>query len=234
MADGYQIDYRFNFPGGESKTMSFCLDRDTLLMTPADSDDPPAWTAIDFHRCSVCGLKAESGQGCPVAVNMAQTVEEFKAFLSFDEVTVTVTTEERSFVKQTPLQFGLSPLLGIIMVSSGCPTMEKLKPNVRFHLPFASLEETVYRSITMYLLGLFYRQRRGEAVEWSLDGLEQLYGEVSEVNNAFAERLRVAARTDANLNALVNLHCLGEMVTPSLESVLDQMEGYFAALIDEK
>jgi len=230
MDDGFRIDYRFDFPGGERKSMSFCLDRTTLLMKPAALDDPPAWTAMDFHRCPVCRSRTEGAGGCPVALNMAQTVEEFREYLSFDEVTVTVTTEERSYVKQTSLQFGLSPLLGIIMVSSGCPTMEKLKPNVRYHLPFASLDETVYRSITMFLLGQFYRQRRGESVDWSLAGLQQLYDEVGEVNNAFAERLRAAARKDANINALVNLHCLGEMVTPSVDSVLDEMEGYFSAL----
>jgi len=234
MQDGYRIDYRFDFPGGESKTMTFALDRATLRLKPAALADPPEWARLDFHRCPVCQLSSAPDGLCPVAANMAQTVEDFKAYLSFDEVTVTVTTEDRSYVKQTPLQFGLSPMLGIIMVSSGCPTMEQLKPNVRFHLPFASLEETVYRSITMYLLGLFYRQRRGEQVTWSLDGLERLYAEVGEVNGAFAERLRVAARTDANINALVNLHCLGEMVTPSAESVLEQMEGYFTELINSK
>jgi len=234
MSDGYQIDYRFDFPGGESKTMEFCLDRATLRIAPFALAEPPEWTRLDFHRCPVCRLSPEADGVCPVAANMAQAVEEFKEYLSFDEVTVTVTTEERSFVKQTPLQFGLSPMLGIIMVSSGCPTMEQLKPNVRFHLPFASLEETVYRSITMYLLGLFYRQQRGEQVDWSLAGLEQLYLEVGEVNSAFAERLRVAARTDANINALVNLHCLGEMVSPSIETILEQMEGYFAELTAAK
>ena len=46
MDDGFRIDYRFDFPGGESKTMAFCLDRATLRMPPAVLDEPPAWTGI--------------------------------------------------------------------------------------------------------------------------------------------------------------------------------------------
>ena len=232
MDAGFQIDYRFDFATGESRSFSFCLDRATLRMAPAELAAPPEWAVMSFHQCPVCRLDPVEHPYCPIALNMAQIVEEFKEYLSFDEVTVTVTTEERTYVKQTPVQFGLSPMLGIIMVSSGCPSMETLKPMVRFHLPFASLEETVYRGISTYLISQLYRQRRGETVDWSLDGLPRLYAEVGEVNSAFAERLRAAARKDANINALVNLHCMGEMAPPSAESVLNSMENYFSALTD--
>jgi len=231
MDAGFQIDYRFDFATGESRSFSFCLDRDTLRMAPAKVDAPPEWAVMAFHQCPVCRLDRAEYPYCPVALNMAQIVDEFKEYLSFDDVTVTVTTEERSYVKQTSLQFGLSPMLGIVMVSSGCPSMETLKPMVRFHLPFASLEETVYRGISTYLLSLLYKKRRGETVDLSLDGLHKLYADVGEVNSAFAERLRAAARKDANINALVNLHCMGEMAPPSAESVLNSMESYFSALM---
>ena len=48
---------------------------------------------------------------------------------------------------------------------------------------------------------------------------------------AFAERLRAAAQNDASVNALVNLHCLGEMVPPAAEEMLEQLRGHFAALL---
>lgn len=62
-------------------------------------------------------------------------------------------TEERTYSKDTLLQQGLASLLGIVMTTSGCPVLEPLKPMVRFHLPFATLTETVYRMVSMCLVG---------------------------------------------------------------------------------
>jgi len=180
----------------------------------------------------VCKLDQEKHPACPIALNMVNLVEEFHDFLSYEEVVVTVTTEERSYRKETDLQTGLSPLLGIIMVSSGCPTMELLKPNVRFHLPFASLEEMAYRSVTMYLLGQFYRQRKGLKASWTFAEFEEIFNQVGEVNRAFSERLQSASKKDASINALVNLYCLGEMAPRAIPNILDEMEKYFTAYMD--
>ena len=231
MEETLDIDYRFAFASGETKEFSVRLDAATLHLAPTTMAAPPAWTALTSHQCPGCPVDPATTACCPVALNMAHIVEEFKEYLSYDEVAVTVTTAERSYSKETCLQLGLSPLLGIVMVSSGCPTMEQLKPMVRFHLPFASLEETAFRSVAMYLVSLYYRQQRGESVDWSLAGLEALYAEVGAVNTAFAERLRAAAKKDANVNALVSLHCLGEMVPPVAEEMLEQLQGHFAALL---
>ena len=72
-------------------------------------------------------------------------IHSFKDSISYEEVEVFITTKARTYMKRTTLQKGLSSLLGIYMVTSGCPTMEKLKPMVRYHLPFATEEETKYR-----------------------------------------------------------------------------------------
>ena len=53
-------------------------------------------------------------------------------------------------------------LIGIYMVTSGCPIMDKLRPMARFHLPFASTEETIYRAISTYLLGQYFLEQKGK------------------------------------------------------------------------
>jgi Domain of unknown function (DUF6901) len=53
---------------------------------------------------------------------------------------------ERSYFKKTTMQKGIVSLLGILLVSSGCPVMAKLRPMVRFHLPFASMLATTFRT----------------------------------------------------------------------------------------
>jgi len=48
------------------------------------------------------------------------------------------------------------------------PIFEKLKPMVRFHLPFASIEETKYRAISMYLLAQYFLYQQGSQPDWDL------------------------------------------------------------------
>lgn len=71
---------------------------------------------------------------CPIAARVVDLVESFRDSVSYEEVTVTVETAERSFRSRTSLQKGLSGILGIYMVSSGCPVVNKLRPMVATHL----------------------------------------------------------------------------------------------------
>ncbi|MDN5353885.1 MAG: hypothetical protein PWQ09_641 [Candidatus Cloacimonadota bacterium] len=48
-----------------------------------------------------------------------------------------VESKNRNYVKDTTIQRGVSSMLGMFLVSSGCPVLTKLKPVVKFHLPFA-------------------------------------------------------------------------------------------------
>lgn len=231
MDEGLTIHYRFDFPTGERKEFAMALENETLRLLTAPPPVVPFWARLENHQCPGCCFLSATREFCPIALNMVQIVEEFKDYFSYADVQVTVTTQERSYRKETTLQAGLSSLLGIIMVSSGCPAMEKLKPMVRFHLPFASLEETIFRTVSMYLVSRYYRQRRGEVVDWSLAGMVDLYASVGVVNTSFAERLREAAKKDANVNALVNLFCFSEIVPFAAEEMLDQLENHFSALL---
>ena len=46
--------------------------------------------------------------------------------------------------------------------------MESLKPMVRFHLPFATVEETVFRSVSTYLLSQYLAEIAEENEEEGL------------------------------------------------------------------
>jgi len=229
MEDTLTIAYLYNFENKGSKEFTIILDRSTLSLVPFTRTAPPPWTLLDRHRCAICTVNAGKIPHCPIAVNLAGIVEEFNGFFSYETVAVTVTTAERTYGKSTDIQTGLSALIGIIMVTSGCPVMERLKPMVRFHLPFATLEETLYRMVSTYLVAQFLLQRKGKAVTPSLAEVEKIYTDVAEVNRNFAERLRSAAERDANINALVNLDCFASMAPFAMEKVLEEIEPYFAA-----
>jgi len=231
MAKPITIEYNYKFKNGKNTKFILNLDRDTLRLELARKPNPPLWALLNHKKCEKCPLNDREHLYCPVALNFVDIAEQFKDLVSHEDVVVTVTTEERIFAKDTTIQQGLSPLIGIIMTTSGCPILEHLKPMVRFHLPFASLDETVFRMVSMHLLVQYYRNQDGLSTEWRLDGLTRVYAEVGLVNRDFANRLRDAAKKDANINALVNLDCFAAMVPLVADDTLKAIKPYFSAYL---
>jgi hypothetical protein len=226
--DTMDIIYHYRFEDGREVAFPVRLERATMAFRGEErSGAVPFWAELDFNRCGVCTLSSTDHACCPIAANLVGIVEAFRDFFAYETVEVVAITAERAYSKSTTIQEGLSALLGIIMVTSGCPVMVRLKPMVRFHLPFATLEESTYRMLSMYLVAQLYRHRQGLAADWGLQGLEAVYADIGEVNESFAGRLRTAAEKDANVNAMVNLDCLGKMIPFAVEDLLLEMEGYF-------
>ena len=130
--------------------------------------------------------------------------------ISCEDVDVLISTEARTYMKRTSVQAGVSSLVGLYMATAGCPIMQRLRPMVYCHLPFATLEETVYRVLAMYMLAQHFVYREGGEPDWELKGLVKVYDDVRLVNEHFARRLMCAAREDASLNALVQLDVLAD------------------------
>ena len=112
------------------------------------------------------------------------------------------------------------------MVTSGCSVMDKLRPMVRFPLPLASVEETTFRALAMYLVVQYFLAQRGEDPDWQLQRLPDVYKEVHVVNQSFPNRLRAASGKDASPNALVRLDTFASSILMSLD--MDQMESFQA------
>ena len=124
----------------------------------------------------------------------------------------------------------MSSLIGIFMSTSGCPVMDKLRPMVRTHLPFATLEETVIRSLSMYLLAQYFIAKRGGKPDWDMRDLVKIYADVRIVNDHFFKRIAKIQIQDASLNAVVHLDCFANFTNSTLvEQGLDEVEKMFAA-----
>ena len=229
IVDPLKIIYTFKFQNGLIKEFSILLDRETLEFITEDIPKPPVWAELTYNECSNCTLDEGLNRYCPIALNLVKINEAFKESYSYEDVSISVITEERRYSKDTSLQEGLSSLLGIIMVTSGCPVMEYLKPIVRFHLPFATLAETVFRMSSMYFTSQFFLGLKGKPFDLSLEGLKKIYTEVSQVNRDFSQRLADAASKDAHINALVNLDCFATMIPILAEETLKEIESYFSA-----
>lgn len=222
MSDGLAplaFQYRFDFGDGAVKVFDIHLDRDTLELIDRPSAPLPEWTRLECHRCANCPL-AGTVEYCPVAVNLSQVVESFKDAISYETAVVTVTTQRRTYQLATSLQRGISSIIGIYNVTSNCPLLDRLRPMVRFHLPFASADETAYRATSMYLMEQYFVMRNGGRPDWELAGLQQIYESLVPVEEGLSRRLRFASSKDANVNAVILLSVFRQELLILLEERL--------------
>jgi len=226
--------YRFKRSDGTEKDFDLVLDQETLRLVPHQKGSVPPWTELTHQQCPNCPLETTQHKYCPVAFNLSEVIDFFQQSISYEEVEVTIETKERSYFKKTPLQKGISSLLGIYMVTSGCPVLDKLKPLARFHLPFASLEETQYRVLSMYLLAQYFLKKRGKEPDWDLKELPKIYDEIRIVNKAFCERLKSLKGEDAVPNAVIILNNFAEAISFAVsKDALRRMEKIFSAYLEE-
>ena len=231
-----RLRYRFGFPEGETQEFTVSLDPKTLaLQLPPREGPPPAWTALGNEQCSNCPLKADASPQCPVAVAVDPVIAAFHTVISHREADIEIETDARTYRKRAPVSSGISGLIGILMATAGCPVLDRLRPMVRTHLPFATLPETMYRAASMYLLAQYFIAQRGGTPRWELEGLADVYAEVHTVNKAFLKRLRTLQVEDASLNAVVNLDCFATFTKMTLQlDKLQELEGLFGAYLPEE
>lgn len=223
-----RIEYKFEFPDGTIRDFDVELEAGSLDLKFENPLSLPSWTDLEFNKCVNCPLTSSSH--CPVAVRLSVLVHTFEKDSSHAPVKVRVKTEQRTYEQNTTVQRGLSSIMGILMVTSGCPVMDKLRPNTAFHLPFASPAETAYRTIGMYLIAQALKARNGGIPDWELKGLVEIYQQVALVNKGMARRLLAASKSDASTNAIVILHSFGEEVQAQVEEHLKELKRYFRKL----
>lgn len=238
MIDDEDIVYKYSFTleSGEIKHIQLCLDIKSLnILSPPPAENLPDWTRLDCNQCPNCPLNIKEHPYCPIAVNMSTLADSFGEFPSYHKSKVCVQTNWRVFVKHTDIQTALSSILGIYMVASGCPIMDKLRPMVRFHLPFATLVETQYRAISMYLAAQYLRYKKGKTPDWDLTGLLKMYEEIHKVNMAFSNRLTNIGHCDANRNALVILDNCAALINLNFQvdkQIPSELEDIFKPFTD--
>lgn len=231
-SDTITYNYKFKFKNGVEKEFNIELDSVTLNVIQTDKKDCPEWTKLNCFKCPVCPFDERQYAFCPIAVNMIEVVNYFSQCVSYEPVEVAVAAPERKYIKQVTLQHGVSSLIGIYMVTSGCPILDMLKPMVRFHLPFATIQETKYRAISMYLLAQYFLCQHGRQPDWNLKKLAETYENIRVVNESFCKRLRTIEGRDASLNAVVVLDVFADSVNFSIDSrMADDLDylfkGYF-------
>ncbi|MCF7923318.1 MAG: hypothetical protein K9M55_11510 [Candidatus Marinimicrobia bacterium] len=231
-----QISLKYTFKMADARSLDFeiLLSSDRLAYQTILGDEKPAWTELGFHMCEGCKLADTGTSHCPVAINLQDIVTTFKSDFSYDVIDLSIVTAERTYSKEkVSMQSGLSSILGIIMVTSGCPSLDYLRPMVGTHLPFASIDESIYRAMSMYLLAQFTRAKNGLEPDWTLQGLSKIYAEIDSINISMVKRLQAATEEDASLNAVVILDSFAKLVPMSIDGSFGGMEDLFWPYLED-
>jgi hypothetical protein len=221
------FDYTFEWSDRPAAHFTVSLDPVNLALLQPAGIVPAPWTRLSKEQCTCCPLKERTHPHCPVAVNLQDLVTGFKDRVSFDDCIVRCVTPQRTYLKNTAVMDGLASIFGIIMATSGCPLMDFLKPMARFHLPFATIEETTMRSTSMFLLRQYFAHRDDDGHCLNFDGLENHYRQVQAVNEGLLARINSLGHNDADKNALVTLHSLSQFLSIEIDYSLEALEALF-------
>ncbi len=221
------IEYRFKLPNEQEEVFRLKLDPKTLEPIGNLPDDFPRWTRLDVSQCTNCPLTTADTIHCPAAAHLVGLVQRFTQVLSHEIVEVDVVTRERRISQQMAAQRGIGSLMGLIMAVSGCPNMEFFRPMARFHVPWASEQETIFRAASTYLLMKYMVPVSESQATLELDGLVQVYKALHEVNKAFIERLHSGGGLDAIVNALVVLDTYTLTLPFAIQNSLKDLQHLF-------
>lgn len=227
-------DYIFRFTDRETVKIAVKQNEQGLISTvlPEPQESLESVTALAHCQCDHCPLEASEHPHCPLAATICPALAQFGQLTSYEETRVLVVTEERSYLKRTSLQQGLRSLLGLLMGGSGCPYMLYFRPLARFHLPFSSDEETVFRSLGNFLIVQHLSARReAHLPQTTAKTLDRIYADVHEVNIGMSQRLRSMASSDAINNALILLDLFTGMMDTYLEEETDSLEHLYDEFI---
>ena len=221
------IRYRFLFQKGKEATVEVKIDKLTMESVADHSGNPPDWCRLDFHQCPNCPLRADRHPYCPLATRLVLLMTACHDVLSYDEVDVEVTIPERIVSKRTTAQRAVSSLMGLVMATSSCPHMAFLKPMARYHLPFASEEETIFRAVSTFFLAQYFSHKLAPITNFDLQILKKNYGEIRVINAAMISRLRTVSEQDSVVNAIIMLDLFAKTLPYSIEDTLAEIQYLF-------
>jgi hypothetical protein len=227
-----EIQYRFWLEDGQEEVFRFRMDPVSLEIEPSWTDELPEWTLLAVHQCANCPLEVRDGARCPAAVSMADLVSRFAELLSHDRASVEVITSERVIYRESTIQRGICSLMGLLMATSRCPMTGFFKPMARFHLPFASTAETIWRATSTYLLAQYFKQQEGGEPDLVFADLIRFYNDIRIVNSGFTKRLRLACKGDTMVNAIVLLDMFAQSMPLAIDESLEEIRYLFVPYLN--
>ena len=217
--------YAFMFPESDAISINIDIEEESMSIILPDNMEKHDWMKLEFHKCSICTLDPEEHSYCPLALATDKPITLFSNRVSYEKVTIEVQAKERTYSAETDLQTGLTSLLGLLMATSGCPYFKFLRPMARYHLPFSTVKETVFRAVSTHLIREYFQRKK--SIDYTFKKLIKSYEYIEDVNSDFMERVRGAMREDSGINALVILDIFAKNLPDTVENELKEIEYLF-------
>jgi len=227
MIDNQKMSIEYLFTMDDGKVLHYNINFSRQRADILDKNDYPEWTELRFKQCGNCPLDPQEYSHCPVAIDAKEIILQFREILSCSVTDVKVITPEREYFKRCDAQTGLRALIGLVMATSTCPILARMRGMAHYHLPFASIDEIVFRVTSSYLLGQYYVHQDGGQADLELSGLKAHYRELLTLNYDFIQRIRAASETDSNLDVLSTLFSISSLLSVSLEQHLQRLKPLF-------
>ena len=212
---------------GNDQEYNFFIDVEKGILNNKVNLAENPWIYQKELKCSVCTLSEGEKTICPAASAISTIIPKFKNNNSFENVFVRVKTQEREYCKECDLQTALNSLIGLILATSGCPVLSKLQYMTYSHLPFASFEESIVRTLGHYLIKQVFAMKNGEEPDFELTNLRKLYEDLKIVNTNLQKRILSACNCDANVNAINTFFSLSSLINYSLDENLKDIKYIF-------
>jgi len=223
-----KIKYKFSFQDGKELNYSVDFERDAVPneLIASTSED---WTRLEYCKCINCPLGDDESY-CPAAVDIQSIVTGFRSLPAYQKAKVDVITPERSFSKTTSLEEGVRSLMGLVFATSSCPVLSELRPMAETHLPFATAEEFIVKSVSTYLIQQYFYFQSGKKPDWEMDGLVERNKRLQLVNQSLWQRIHTVCEGDSNLKVLLSFFSMSSSVSFSLEGQMSKLKEIFVPL----
>jgi hypothetical protein len=219
------FEYQLIFENNSKLEYSFKIDRNDIR-EEIDLNEFP-WVYQKIHKCPNCTLSTVKNCICPAAAEIAFFFRDFRFKKSYDKVKLIVKDDEREYFIDCDLQSALNSLLGLRLATSKCPILSKLKYMAFSHLPVASFEETLKRSVGLYMIKQLFISKNGGIPDFELNELDNLYKELKIVNTYLQKRILTSKQNDASVNAINAFFSLSSLVGYSIKDKLNDIKYIF-------
>ena len=225
-ANSNHITYDFAFADGTSFHFEVPL-QGWVESAETRAQPLPEWTRLTTDICPNCPLNRDTHHYCPAAVDLHVAAAKFRTVASYARAQVSVVVGSRTYSSECDMNTGLRSLFGLYLALSGCPITSRMRPLALRHLPFATMNETLSRVVSNYLLKQYFVMKSGGTPDWELKELVALYDALDVVSSAFVKRVGHASERDSNLNAVCDFATFSRVYVMALDELLAEDKALF-------
>jgi hypothetical protein len=230
--DAIKIHYIFGHESDAEQSYILYFDpKDMSLLEESFDGQSPEdmkWADLETNKCEHCPLSQEKYKNCPAAYALGRVAKKFANVKSYTETKVSVVTKERTYFKETSTQEALQSIFGLIMATCECPYTSFLRPMARFHLPFGSLNETMVRGLSFFLLKQYFKGSDSKMDSFDLTPLINSYENLQTVNMHLSQRIIGLGKGDADVNAIVILDGFASLLSMQIGGNFADLRPLFA------